>query len=275
MSFVEVLPVEPVIAITLRAELAAPGARERLERRERVLGGEHDARRRRALGGLRVLRARPARPTRPPRAPARRSAPPSCVSPGRPTNRSPGTTARESIVDARRARRRRPAAGAARRAPAACGDPLGRPAPHRAADRTLRGAPRARPSRRRTAASRPPASSCPARGPCRRSRRRRRLARAAIACAIAARRSTSAATPSPARPDAREDLRDDRLRLLRARVVGRDDRAVGEPRGDLPHQRALAAVAVAAAAEHAPQPAARVSSRAARSTFSSESGVCA
>ena len=54
---------------------------------------------------------------------------------------------------------------------------------------------------------------------------------------------------------ARGDLLDDRLRVLRARVVGGHDRQVGEPRGDLPHQRALAAVAVAARAEdddHAP-----------------------
>ena len=52
---------------------------------------------------------------------------------------------------------------------------------------------------------------------------------------------------------------------------------VGEPRRDLAHLRALAAVAVAAAAEHRDQAgrAGSSSPRAARSTFSSESGVCA
>ena len=52
------------------------------------------------------------------------------------------------------------------------------------------------------------------------------------------------------RRHAAEDLVDDRLRRLRARVVRRDDHAVGQPRRDLPHQRPLGAVAVAAGAEH-------------------------
>ena len=42
-SFVEVLPVEPVIAIDLGAERAAPRARERLQPGERVLGREQHA----------------------------------------------------------------------------------------------------------------------------------------------------------------------------------------------------------------------------------------
>ena len=54
-----------------------------------------------------------------------------------------------------------------------------------------------------------------------------------------------------------EDLLDDRGRLLAARVVGRDDRAVGEAAHDLAHQRALGAVAVAAAAEDAEKPSRR------------------
>ena len=45
------------------------------------------------------------------------------------------------------------------------------------------------------------------------------------------------------------DLCGDRPRVLRARVVGRDDRTIGERRGDAAHQRALLAVAVAAGAE--------------------------
>ena len=44
------------------------------------------------------------------------------------------------------------------------------------------------------------------------------------------------------------------VRVLGARVVGGDDRDVGEPVGDRAHQRALVAVAVAAAAEDADQP---------------------
>ena len=52
---------------------------------------------------------------------------------------------------------------------------------------------------------------------------------------------------SPASP--LEDLFDDRLRLLASWVVGRDDHIVGEARGDLTHERTLAAVAVAAASE--------------------------
>ena len=76
-----------------------------------------------------------------------------------------------------------------------------------------------------------------------------------IARKIAARRSTSRSTAAcgdagmPA-----DDLVDDRLRLLGARVVGGDDREVRQPRRDLAHHRPLAAVAVAARAEHDDQP---------------------
>src|SRR3954469_19503128 len=42
--------------------------------------------------------------------------------------------------------------------------------------------------------------------------------------------------------DPGDDLRDDRLRILGARVVAGDDHLVGESRGDLAHQRALAAI---------------------------------
>ena len=45
------------------------------------------------------------------------------------------------------------------------------------------------------------------------------------------------------------DLLGDRLRVLAARVVGRDDRAVGTRCGDTPHQRPLLAVAVPACPE--------------------------
>ena len=66
-------------------------------------------------------------------------------------------------------------------------------------------------------------------------------------------------------------------RVLGARVVRGDDHVVGERGRRGAHQRPLVAVAVAAGAEDADQRRARrsSSSRAARSTFSSESGVCA
>ena len=76
----------------------------------------------------------------------------------------------------------------------------------------------------------------------------------ATAWPIAARRSGSAWTSAgPARVPA-EDLVDDGKGILGARVVGRDDHTVGQPRRDLSHERALAAVPVAPAAEHASEP---------------------
>ena len=51
--------------------------------------------------------------------------------------------------------------------------------------------------------------------------------------------------------------------------------AVGEPADDLAHQRALGAVAVAAAPEDADEPCRSSGRRASASTFSSASGVCA
>ena len=59
-----------------------------------------------------------------------------------------------------------------------------------------------------------------------------------------------------ARRHAAEDFIDDALRILAARVVAGDDAMVGEFLGDHSHHRALTAVAVAAAAEYADQPAA-------------------
>ncbi len=64
----------------------------------------------------------------------------------------------------------------------------------------------------------------------------------------------------PARPrprrfgDPGQDLGDDRLRLLRARVVGGDHAGVRESSRDLPHQGALLTVAIPAAAEDRDQP---------------------
>src|SRR4051812_4791618 len=57
--------------------------------------------------------------------------------------------------------------------------------------------------------------------------------------------------------DAGLDLVDDRLEWLGARVVGRDQGDVGDPCGDLAHQRPLAAIAVPAGAEHDDHPSGR------------------
>src|SRR6185503_7208293 len=54
-----------------------------------------------------------------------------------------------------------------------------------------------------------------------------------------------------------EHLVDDRERILAARVVGGDDRDVGELRRDASHEWALLAIAVPAAADDAEQTAAR------------------
>ena len=75
---------------------------------------------------------------------------------------------------------------------------------------------------------------------------------------------------------ARGDLGRDRGRILAARVVGGEDRAVGELGDDAAHQRPLRAVAVAAGAEHDDEPRLVAERRARRGcTLSSESGVCA
>ncbi len=61
-----------------------------------------------------------------------------------------------------------------------------------------------------------------------------------------------------------EDVRDDALRILAARIVVGDEERVGERLGDPAHLRALAAVALAAAAEHAQQPPAAMRARGAQ-----------
>ena len=70
-------------------------------------------------------------------------------------------------------------------------------------------------------------------------------------CSIAAWRSDAHLDPVlPVGRDAAHDLGADRGGLLAARIVVGHQREVGEARGDLAHHRPLAAVAVAAAAEH-------------------------
>ena len=74
--------------------------------------------------------------------------------------------------------------------------------------------------------------------------------------------------------DAADDVAGDRLRILGARIVVGDDDLIGEFIGDRAHQRALARIAVAAAAEHAPQRAVAMFAQRAKA-FASASGVCA
>src|SRR6266850_6903986 len=69
------------------------------------------------------------------------------------------------------------------------------------------------------------------------------------------RRVAARRRPGPAH--AGHHLVDYRLRPLRARIVGGHPHAVAEARGDLTHDRSLAPVAVAAAAEDDAEPAAR------------------
>src|SRR4051812_23520369 len=57
-------------------------------------------------------------------------------------------------------------------------------------------------------------------------------------------------------PQSLQDVPGDRARIFVPRVVVRDDHAIGETTGDIAHLRALALVAVAAAAEYTDQPAA-------------------
>src|SRR5262252_4207207 len=57
--------------------------------------------------------------------------------------------------------------------------------------------------------------------------------------------------------DARHDVGDDRLRWLAPWIIGGDPHVIGEARGDLAHERPLAAIAIAAAAEDDGEPAAR------------------
>ncbi len=111
---------------------------------------------------------------------------------GRRTGR-PGPTSRESIT----ARRGPPSAAESERPARALGNPGGITVDHRL-DHPR--APRARPSRRRTAPCDRPRTPAPARAPCRRSPPRRPRAAPSTARAIARRRSTSrsAAPPVPA-----------------------------------------------------------------------------
>ena len=284
MSFVEVFPVEPVIGddrCAAGAELAAPLARQRLEARREGRGarGPHPGGRR--SGGPGVL-------TRDQHTPcARLQGLAGVAAPVRALTAQP----EEQVSGARAARVDRRPRGPSGEAGLRCtpatgraGEPLEVPAPHAAPAPTGRSC-RAASASRATATSsngilRPPVNSCPCSCPLPATTSTSRGAALATAWAIASRRSASATTPVRVPAAARHDLGDDRVGVLGAGVVRGDEDEVGEPRPDLAHQRPLAAVAVAPGAEHADQPRRAagprsISSRAAPSTFSSESGVCA
>ncbi len=251
-----------------RAERPPPGSGQRLQRRQRVLDREH--------------------PSRPPQRPADRARRADDRAPGAGLERRRRRTRRRRRCSPRRPKKRSPSPAAAgvdrrprrrRRRPALASD-LG---PDRGGD-LLRARgftpalPSLRSSSRATSRSskgilRPSSNSWPCSWPLPAITTVSPGSARARASAIAARRSGSTSTPLAALGPG-EDFGDDRLRVLGARVVGGDDRQVGALGPGPAHLRPLVAVAVAAGAEDRDQPPA-VSRRAARSTFSSESGVCA
>src|SRR3954451_16202001 len=233
-SFVEVLPVEPVMPITC----ARSARRHAVARRPSAESGSSAART--TPGGAEPAPFACREPTSTPHAPASNAcganSEPSTLSPARPTNRSPRPTARESMTT--RAGPSARGAGAASRAPAACATRSGDQS------RTQRLAGDGDVVERDLAS---------------------RLELLPLLVALAgddhdvARlgdrdrsldRGAAVDLDVDAAPAALQDLGDDGLRVLIARVVGRDDHDVGLVARDRAHERPLRAVAVAAGAEH-------------------------
>ncbi len=220
-------------------ELVAPRVGQRAERDDGVVGRRaRPRRRRRSASACWGSTSTPHAPASSARA---ANAPPSTRSPRMPTNRSPGRTSRESMLT-----RCGPAAAGAGRdepRPGGAGDALRRPFAH--------AAPPVRPSTSSNGVTTPPAS-WPCSWPLPATTTTSPARASSTASPIAARRSSSTVAPGARAGD---DLGDDRLRVLRARVVRRDDHDVGQLARRGAHQRSLAAVAVAAGAEdadHAP-----------------------
>ncbi len=233
--------------------------------------------RRRACRGAPSPRA--AARTSTPHAPAASAcaanAPPSRCSPTRPTKRSPSPTVRESIVTREgpgfpsrtgtAASSRAPMASAIQAASRVC---ISVSAPSRAA-------PHGRRSRRRREAFGRPRTPGPARGPCRRSRRRRpapharrrtrsQRARSSIVSTFAASRSGT-----PARTSAMIAEGSSERGLSEVTIAMSARRAPISPiPGRFPRSRSPPAPKTTITRS-------RVTPRAACSTFSSESGVCA
>ena len=208
MSFVEVFPTEPVIATT-RASLRARTALPSAASAAWASSGTSVAAAPRA------------------RASSRNASPPETA-----TNRSPGRSRRESTLtpvtvsaslSSRPSESSRTSASGKRDQPPP-------PSASFAASRSSNGTVRS-------------ANSWPCSAPLPAMRTTSPGCASSTARPIAAARSSSTST-SPSAP--RHDLGDDRLGILAARVVGGDDRDVGELGGELAHQRPLAAVAVAA-----------------------------
>src|SRR4051794_19039028 len=227
-ALVDVLPVEPVMPIT-----SAPSSR-----RHAV------ARRWRADSGSSAVRTVPwagacsgatRTPHAPPSSARSANAPPSTFSPRSPTNRSPSPASRESMT--------------ARRGPSAVVERSSR-APAASATRSGDQARTQRLPRHRRVVER---DLVPV----------RELLALLVALAgddddiavggqrdrLLDRRAPVDLDAHVVAVDAGDDLGHDRLGVLGARIVAGDEHLVGQPGGDLAHDRALAAVAVAAGAE--------------------------
>src|SRR3954469_7073892 len=232
-SFVEVLPVEPVMPIT-----CAPSARRHAVARRPNAESGSSAARTTPVGDAPAPFACRA-PTSTPHAPASNACganrEPSTLSPARPTNRSPGPTAREPMTT--RAGPSARGAGVASRAPAACATRSGDQS------RTQRLAGDGDVVERDLA---PGLELLPLlvalagddHDVARLGDRHRTLDR-----------GPAVDLDVDAGAAALEDRRDDRVRVLAARVVGGDDHDVGVVAGHRAHERALRTVAVGAGAE--------------------------
>ena len=255
----------------VRGEIAPPGARERAQRRDRMLGGDAPRPRSAVAAASRAHAGAASTPQAP--AAQRRGRERAAVDPlaraGRRTGR-PGATDARVDHDPRRPAAAAVAEPAHELRAGRAGDPLVGPVPHR------------RPSASRATATssngslRPRANSCPCSWPLPAITTTSPGSASAIARRIAARRSASALDVR-ARPSgiAGEDLVDDRLRHLGARVVRGDDHAVGQPRRDLAHQRAAWRGRGRRPRRRRRSRARVASSRADCSTFSSAPGLCA
>ena len=260
MSLVEVLPVEPVTPATRapssrRQPRASSWSARSGSGATIAVAVAHDdwpvELSAASTAARAVLPAPRARPRRPPRAPGRRSARRPRSRPRRPTNRSPGPTSRESIT--------------ARSGSGALGVARGQLSLGQGGEPACRQVDHARtPGRARSA-----------------SRATRHVVEGLLAAVLellallvalpgdhhhVARlglldhlrdRAAAVHLALGVRPGALHHLVDDRLRLLAARVVRGHEHAIGQPPRGIAHQRALAAVAVAARAEDHVQPTAR------------------
>ena len=253
MSLTDVLPVEPVIPTTGQPSSRRQARARRCRAASGSARGEHPAGappRPRAPDSAAARSESTTTPQAPAASAAAACSPPSARSPRSPKKRSPGPASRESITarsgcpPAPSRTISPPTSAAIRSGASSITDCTAASASSssRATSRSSKGI--FRPSSNSWPCSWPlPAITTVSPGSA--SPERERDRRPAVGLDL---------DPRAARADPLADLGDDRLRVLRARVVGGDHGEVGEPVGDRPHQRALLAVAVAAAAEDADQP---------------------